>query len=475
MSSQQERQHSATIAACATAPGNGGIAVVRLSGPDSQDIVSRLFIPSSPAFTGFVPWKLHHGHVLDRNGEPLDDVLCVFMPGPHTFTGEDAAEIQCHGGRTVVHEILAACFACGARPAARGEFSRRALENGRMNLSQAEAVAEIIAAPNRDALRYSLNRLDGALAGRVEKLRARLEDLRVHAALAVDFPDDEVECLPPDLFRNRAEEVVSALDRLLAGFKRANLVEEGAEVVLAGSVNAGKSSLLNALLGRSRALVTDIPGTTRDFIEEGCDFDGLSVCLVDTAGLRDAGDPVEALGIARSREKVAGAGCVLLVVDGGAMGSRGAEAVFCPDPVAAEEIAAAKAPLIVVWNKADIAQPSVVPPKWCMQDGRPLPFVTASAARDENIDGIVAAVKDLLSKDLPEVADGVAPNLRQALSLQEARDELAGMIADIDAGIPYDLLSVRLDTACACLGDIVGLGTPAEVLEHVFEGFCIGK
>ena len=295
-----------TIAAIATPPGAGGIGIVRLSGPRAKALLARMFLPLSPRFENFRPWFLHRGRVLDRYGEALDDVLAVFMPGPRTFTGEDMAEIHCHGGPLIVQAVLESTL-------------RLAFVNGRMDLSQAEAVAELIAAPSREALRYSLNRLDGLLGRRVLALREELEALRVQVCLAVDFPEEEVECLAPAAFGRAVAEVACSVRRLLAGQKRARVMQQGAVVVLAGAVNAGKSSLLNALLGRNRALVTDIPGTTRDFLEEACDLDGLPVRLTDTAGLRQAGegragaDAVEALGMALSREKLGEADCILLV------------------------------------------------------------------------------------------------------------------------------------------------------------------
>ncbi|MBO5490453.1 MAG: tRNA uridine-5-carboxymethylaminomethyl(34) synthesis GTPase MnmE, partial [Desulfovibrio sp.] len=238
-----------TIAAVATPPGVGAIGIVRLSGPRAKDVLAHMFLPLSPAFENFRPWRLHRGRVLDWNGEALDDVLAVFMPAPRTFTGEDTAEIHCHGGPVVVQAVLESALRHGARQALRGEFSRRAFVNGRMDLSQAEAVAELIAAPSREALRYGLQRLDGLLGQRARTLRERLESLRARLCLAVDFPEEETEGLEPEELCAALDETAVALRRLLAGSRRARVMQQGALVVLAGAVNAGKSSLLNALLG----------------------------------------------------------------------------------------------------------------------------------------------------------------------------------------------------------------------------------
>ncbi len=463
-----------TIAAIATPPGAGGIGIVRLSGPQSRAILESLFRPSSASFAGFRPWTLHRGHVLDGDGQRLDDALVVFMPGPRTFTGEDVAEIHCHGGPFLVQAVLQSALRRGARPAQRGEFSRRAFCNGRMDLSQAEAVAELIAAPSREAVRLSLNRLDGLLGRRISHLRQQLEALRGQMCLAVDFPDEEVESLPPAAFAAAVRQVEDAVTLLLRGTKRARLMQQGALVVLAGPVNAGKSSLMNALLGRNRALVTDIPGTTRDFIEEGCDLDGLPVRLVDTAGLRESPEHVEELGVALSREQLDRADAIVLMLDGERLGQTGAAAATCPDPAAAEVLAhAGRCPLLVVWNKVDCCDPAIFPPRWAAGHVA----VRLCARSGEGLEELTRQLRDLLLHDAEALPpeDGLAPNARQALALERALDELRRLRQDIETGCPYDCCSVRLDTATAHLDEVTGSNSPDEVLNAVFEHFCIGK
>ena len=463
-----------TIAAVATPPGMGAIGIVRLSGPGAKDILSHIFLPLSPTFENFRPWRLHRGRVLDWNGFALDDVLAVFMPAPRTFTGEDTAEIHCHGGPVVVQAVLESVLRHGARQAHRGEFSRRAFVNGRMDLSQAEAVAELIAAPSREAMRYGMNRLEGLLGQRTRELSAKLEALRASLCLAVDFPEEETEELEPTALCASIDDVVSALQRLLSGSRRANVIQQGAQVVLAGAVNAGKSSLLNALLGRNRALVTDIPGTTRDYLEESCDLAGLPVRLIDTAGLRQGVGPVERLGVACSREKMTQADAVLLVLDGERLGEDGASSTFCPDPAAAEVFdAVGTTPLLVVWNKCDVCMPAVFPPFWIGQH----PCCAVSALSGTHVDELAANLREILlsaaGKDLSD--DGLAPNARQALALEAALQELQALRADVLAGQPYDCCAVRLEMACTHLGEVTGLSSPAEVLDSIFAHFCIGK
>ncbi len=466
-----------TIAARATAQGAGAIAIVRLSGPLSKDILEKVFRPASGKFAGFRPRVAHHGHFLDQEGNLVDEVLAVFMPGPSTYTGEDCAEIHCHGSPVLVSAILETLFAHGALPARPGEFSLRAFLSGRMDLSQAEAVAELVSAPTKAAARTTLQRLDGELGRRVSQVRKSLEDVRVQMSLAVDFPEDEVEILSREEFAKRVDAAISSLDSLLSGFSRARLLENGASVVLAGAVNAGKSSLLNALSGRNRALVTEVAGTTRDFLEERVVFGDLLVRLVDTAGVRESEDAVESLGIERAREQMANADCLLLVTDGAALGSEAAAASVCPDEALRsllEEYGKDK-PVLVLWNKADLAGPKLQAgaqgPVWCPD----VPFLHVSAKSGENLDRLCETVVGLVLERLPRGTSDVSPNDRQAGALTKARENLLLLSRDIAAGQLYDLLSVHLDTACAHLDEVVGVGTPEEVLRRVFENFCIGK
>ncbi len=462
-----------TIAAIATPPGSGGVGIVRISGPEAKQVLSRMFLPLSPKFDNFRPWLMHRGRVLDWNGEALDDVLAVFMPGPRSFTGEDVAEIHCHGGAFIVQAVLESALRQGARQALKGEFSRRAFVNGRMDLSQAEAVAELIAAPSREALRYGLNRLDGLLARRTEALRNKLEELRMQVCVAVDFPEDEVEGMDAPTFSATVDKVAKALRHLLQGSRRARVMQQGAVVVLAGAVNAGKSSLMNALLGRNRALVTDIPGTTRDFLEEACDLNGLPVRLTDTAGLRKAAESIEELGVERSRQKLAEADAIVLVLDGGALGEAGAEAEVCPDPAAREVLdSAGSTPVLVVWNKCDLCMPQKFPPRWIQGQT----CCATSAFSDTQVEDMAEHLRTLLlSEGETAGEEGLAPNARQTLALEASLAELTALQEDVDAGRPYDCCAVRLDVAAAHLAEVTGLSSPAEVLDKVFSQFCIGK
>lgn len=460
----------ALIAAIATPRGQGGIAIARISGPGARDLLAKVFRASSPAFKDFTPWKMHHGYVLDQRGEALDDVLAVFMPGPNTYTGEDVAEIHCHGSDVIAREILASLLRSGARQAERGEFTRRAFVNGRIDLSQAEAVAEMIAAPSREALRYGLNRLSGLLGRKIASIKAKIDDLRALACVGLDFPDDEIEGLNAQGFGERVRDILTELDSLQKGRARAAAMQEGFLVVLAGRVNAGKSSLLNALVGSERALVTDIPGTTRDFLEMKVDLDGLPVCLVDTAGLRASEDMdmVEEMGIARSRELLDKADAILLVQDGALMENVANLPASAPEwEIMAR---AGEKPTLAVWNKCDICK-SAETPSWAGE------VMRVSAKTGENVDALAEKLREILlggeKAHAPE--HGLAPNARQAAAIDEARGELRNLLLDMEENLTYDCWTGRLDCASAALNELLGLAPHAELLDKIFSRFCIGK
>ena len=460
-----------TIAAVATAPGAGGVGIIRISGPKAHDILLSMFRPSSASFRDFVPRMLHHGRLLDAQSREADDALVVFFKGPHSFTGEDCAEIQGHGGPAVLAALLDSVLFRGARMAERGEFTRRAFLNGRMDLSQAEAVAELIAAPSREGVYLASAKLDGLLGRRVEALRERLEYLRQRVCLAIDFPDEEGECLPPQEFSAITEEVASGIRSLISGYERARCWREGALVVLAGQVNAGKSSLMNAFLGRKRAIVTEKPGTTRDYLEEQTSLAGLPVRLVDTAGLREhSDDSIELEGMRRGKELAESARCVLMVLDGARAGLSDEELLkpFAEEARLIDEFGAERC--IAVWNKADL---------------RPLPqgmdhfgkarLIPVCARSGEGIEELSEAVRRLcLQGDTPEEGD-IAPNLRQTEQLRKALQALEKLHEAIVLDVPPDLCSIHLETACAHLSDITGLNSTEETLNAIFSSFCIGK
>ncbi|MGE4552610.1 MAG: tRNA uridine-5-carboxymethylaminomethyl(34) synthesis GTPase MnmE [Desulfovibrionaceae bacterium] len=498
-----------TIAAAATPPGRGGLAVLRVSGPGALAAAARVFTPTRPG--PLAPWRLRHGRLADAEGRPLDEALAAYMPGPRSYTGEDVVELSCHGGPAVVAAALAALHAAGARPAERGEFTRRAFLNGRLDLTQAEAVAELIHAPTRAAGMLAQAKLSGVLGGRIQALRQRLDGLRAQLCLAVDFPEDEAECLPPEALRAEVAACMADLDGLLAGFRRARVWREGAAVVLCGRVNAGKSSLMNSLLGRNRAIVSPEPGTTRDYIEEALDLDGLAVRLIDTAGLRPARGEAERAGLELGGELAARADLVLWVVDAARPGradAPDAPEADTPDIDNSDAGSLGTAPSDIDSPDADLAAAAVHGPGRVLVaankmdltaaaenmaaggagsatgDAGPAPVLAAagyevlpvSARTGLGLEALADRLRErLLGAAAEPDPDEAAPNARQADLLARARAELAALAADAATGTPPDLLGVRLDTACALLSDITGQSTPDEILNAIFDAFCIGK
>ena len=459
------KQAKDTIAAIATPPGNGGVGIIRISGADCRGIAARVFRPASASFTDFIPYRLHYGYLVDATERELDDVLTAFMPGPNSYTGEDVIEINCHGGRAILAAALEEILALGARMAERGEFTYRAFMNGRMDLSQAEAVAEMIHAPTKAAMHLAQVKLSGVLGQKIADLRLKLENLRAKLVMAVDFPEDEVECLAPeDLIRTSAE-VRAEIGTLLGAVDRTRAWREGALVVLAGRVNAGKSSLMNALLGRDRAIVTDQPGTTRDYLEEPVNLGGLAVRLADTAGIRATDDLIEAAGLEMGRELMDRADLVLLLADG--------TAPLADDTLStADRLDADRTLAVMNKNDLDGFDPAHAAPL----TAREFEAVEISARTGAGIDALCDRIRERVLRGAGQPdPDEIAPNARQAEVLARAAEELRLLELDTEAGVPYDLLGVRLESATSELAAITGEIAPEDVLNTIFDDFCIGK
>ncbi|MBQ9537155.1 MAG: tRNA uridine-5-carboxymethylaminomethyl(34) synthesis GTPase MnmE [Desulfovibrionaceae bacterium] len=466
----------ATIAAIATAQGLGAIGIVRISGSMAHELLQALFIPHAANFTDFKPWVLHRGLLRDQAGSLIDDVLAVYMPGPKTYTGEDMAEIHCHGNPLILQSVLQRLLSLGAMPAGPGEFTKRAFVHGRMDLSQAEAVAELVSCASRGGLAQDVKRLAGGVGSLIQEARSQVDALRAKLTVACDFPDEEIEGASQAELLQDVANIQALLRQLNTKQAVSRLWQNGAACVLVGSVNAGKSSLLNALLGHERALVSNVPGTTRDFLEAALDIDGLSVRLIDTAGLRPQNhlpDPIETQGIARSHELAATADCLVLVLDGTKWTQADLEALQCPKPGYAELLQNYGAiPKILVWNKADLEIPKVFPPKWAQDTAS----VVVSARTGH---GCLEFLQTLKTQLVPANALGceqqVSCNLRQGQALDEAQAELAQLEAAIVASETYDCLAVRLEVIATKLGEVIGVATPTEVLNAIFANFCIGK
>ncbi|MCP4339994.1 MAG: tRNA uridine-5-carboxymethylaminomethyl(34) synthesis GTPase MnmE [Desulfobulbaceae bacterium] len=460
-----------TIAAIATAPGVGGIGVLRVSGPDAAAILRRLFQPHRPenlhSDGSFTSHKLCYGTVVNRHGVVLDEVMAVFMQAPHTYTREDVVEIQCHGSYLVQQTILAEILAVGARAAEPGEFTKRAFLAGRIDLTQAEAVIDLLQAQSMGGVELAVGQLQGRLHERIAAIRDALVEVLAIVELALDFPDDETDILVADhLLGQLKKQVEQPLQALLALADQGRVIREGVKAVIAGRPNVGKSSLLNQLLQEERALVTDIPGTTRDTIEELIAVHGIPVHLIDTAGIRDHEDAVEELGIERARQKMQEADLVLFVVDA----SRGLTEI---DQTLYASLEDRKR--VVVLNKVDIAEKALLEELSSFFSTAPL--VQTAAKSGVGITQLGETLYQAIIGEEKAMSERIscAPNLRHKMILEKTLAACAQIRQTVSMDGPADLLAVDLRLALDYLADIVGLTTPDDVLDVLFTRFCLGK
>lgn len=459
--------NEATIAAIATPPGSGGIGIIRLSGSLAPVVLRQIFQPKNPP-DHFQSHKLYYGLIVNpQTSAVIDEVLAVYMRAPHTYTREDVVEIHCHGSSLLLAEILRQALAVpGVRLAEPGEFSKRAFLNGRIDLSQAEAVIDLLAAKTLTGAGLAVAQLRGALQEETVQIRDHLLAVRAVMEVAIDFPDEDVDILnAAGLDRQLASEVQAPLERMLARAAEGRIFREGISVVILGRPNVGKSSILNRLLREERAIVTEIPGTTRDTIEEYLDIRGVALRLVDTAGIRDTVEAVEEIGIRRAREKLAEAELVLLVVDGSQGVQEDDGRLFA---------AAAGKKIVVVVNKADTMSGGPLAEWTAAFAGAVL--VATSARTGQGIADLEDAVYALATggEGLQEPGRAV-PNVRHAAALGRAVDAVRRVRDGLAHDLPPDLLAIDLQMALDHLGDIVGETTTEDVLDMIFSRFCIGK
>lgn len=440
------RELDDTIAAVATAVG-GGVGIIRLSGPAAL-AVARAHFPSLPHHAA--PRRLYHGFFRDADGADLDEGLAVFMPGPRSYTGEDVVELHLHGGALSLRRCLEVVLAAGIRGADPGEFTRRAFMNGRMDLTRAEAVADLVSARTDRALAMARDHLSGRLESVATEAKERILGLQARIEVAIDFVDDDVPVQDAVALADEARAIGESMLQLAQTYVRGRLWREGARVALAGRPNAGKSSLFNAWCRRDRAIVTPTPGTTRDTLEETVDLNGVPVVLIDTAGLRDTDDPVEAAGIARAEAAMAAADLVVYLV-----------APEDPEPPAPDPHQPGP-PLVVVSSKSDLAAP---------RPGR----LAVSAATGEGLDALAAAVVARLGGAEADSGELVIARQRHRLALERAAAALGDASDALRTGAPFELAAVDVREAAMALGELMGQGTIEDVLDRLFASFCIGK
>lgn len=451
---------SDTIAAVSTGMQVSAIGILRLSGDKAINIVDKLFIPrSGKKMSESEDRKLVFGSLCDLGGQTLDICLCTISRAPHSYTGENTAEIQCHGSPAVLRAALDAVFALGARQALPGEFTKRAFLNGRMDLTSAEAVADIIDAETAEAAKNAAGQLGGAIGRRIDKIYDFLTDLSSHYHAVLDYPDEDIEDFTLVAYKAELHAAIAELKRLADSYSGGKLLHGGIPAAIIGRPNAGKSSLLNAVLGYDRAIVTNIPGTTRDTIEEKLRLGGVLLRLTDTAGLRETDDEIERLGVMRSHEAMENAELVIAVIDGsGEVTAEDEEIIRCAE----------KAPhAVVAVSKSDLGKIAVLPETT-------LPVVELSSMTGEGLEKLAEVIKTLFP--MPDAPAGeILTNARQAEAVDRA---LAALTAAYDAllqGCTPDIVLTEAEGAMSALGELSGKTVREDVTNRIFERFCVGK
>lgn len=451
---------SDTIAAIATGAQISAIGIIRLSGSDALKITDALFHPYSGKPMSESPdRKLVYGELKDRGGELLDVCLCTVSRAPNSYTGEDTAELQCHGSPVVMRAALDEIFALGGRQAAPGEFTKRAFINGRMELSRAEAVVDIIDAESIEAAKNAAGQLTGAVGKKIEAVYSSLADISSHFHAVLDYPDEDIEDFTIQRYASQLRGAETSLSTLLATFSHGKLMNTGIPAAIAGKPNAGKSSLLNALLGYERAIVTKIPGTTRDTIEEKLKIGSVLLKLIDTAGIRETTDEVERLGVERSRRAMENAELVIAVIDG-------SDSLSDEDYEIIRE--AEKAPHgIIVLSKSDLGSSAVLPET-------ALNAVSVSAVTGDGLDGLERAISDMFP--LPSVPAGeILTNVRHAQAISSALEYIRAAIDAMESGLTPDIILTESEGAMQALGELTGRTVREDVTNRIFSRFCVGK
>ncbi len=452
---------SDTIAAIATAPGQAGVGIVRVSGPKAADI-ARTMLGFEPT-----PRYAHYGPFKDTSGDLIDEGIGLFFPNPHSFTGEDVLELQGHGGTVILDILLRAVCSQGARLARPGEFSERAFLNDKLDLAQAEAIADLIESSSEQAARCAVRSMQGVFSRRIDELVESVTHLRIYVEAAIDFPEEEIDFLADGKVASDLALLLQQVEQILSEAQQGTILRDGMKVVIAGRPNAGKSSLLNALAGREAAIVTAIEGTTRDVLREHIHIDGMPLHVIDTAGLRDSPDEVERIGIARAWEEIRQADRILLMVDATTTDKIEPHEIW-PDFI---DQLPANAPVTVIRNKVDL---SAEPVGISMASAQTAPVVRLAAKASEGLDVLRNHLKECIGF-ASTTEGGFLARRRHLDALERARDSLVqgqGQLEGYGAG---ELLAEDLRAAQDALGEITGYLTPDELLGKIFSSFCIGK
>lgn len=463
-----KRMEFDTIAAISTPMGEGAIAIVRLSGDDAIKIADRLYSgPSEKQLTEVPSHTIHYGHIADPDtGQIVEEVMVSVLKGPKTFTREDIVEINCHGGIVTVNRVLQLALNHGARLAEPGEFTKRAFLNGRIDLSQAEAVMDLIRAKTDRAMNVALGQMEGRLSKLIQRLRQEILETLAHVEVNIDYPEyDDVEEMTHSMLIEKATFVKNEIEKLLQTSQQGKILREGLSTVIVGRPNVGKSSLLNSLIHENKAIVTDIPGTTRDVIEEYVNVRGVPLRLVDTAGIRETEDIVERIGVEKSRQVLKKADLILLVLNYSEALSKEDEQLF--EAVSGMDV-------IVIVNKTDLPQKADL--KRVRELAKDSPVVTTSLLEEQGIDQLEESISSLFFEGSVGASDlTYVSNTRHIALLSQAKRTIEDALEAIEAGVPIDLVQIDLTRTWELLGEIIGDAVHESLIDQLFAQFCLGK
>lgn len=462
-------QQGDLISAIATAPGESGIGIVRLSGEGAVTLAEKCFIPfGAKKLIDMKPRQAVYGEIRNENGELIDEAICIVMKGPKSYTCEDVVELQCHGGSIALREVLELTYRLGARAAERGEFTKRAFLNGRLDLSQAQAVMDVIQAPTKASLKMAAGHLSGRFSGKINKMRHEILGIIAHLEASIDFPEDDIEDVAIGEASQKVSELRGKIADMLKSAHAGKILREGIKTAIIGKPNAGKSSIMNLLLREERAIVTEVAGTTRDSIEETVNIGGVPLVLIDTAGIRETADVVEKIGVERSKEYIARATLILAVFDS-------SRELTDED----REIAALlqDSNVMVLLNKSDLAQVTTEDMlRGMFSDKKDLQVITISAASGNGLEKLEKAIVDMVYDGMTQDGeDSFVSDARQAELLRQAGEFLATAAETIEMGMGEDFIVIDLRSAWEKLGEIIGETVSEDIIDEIFSRFCIGK
>lgn len=456
-----------TIAAIATAPGEAGIGIVRISGEKSIEIADKIFkSKENKRLSRYKPRRITYGYIIDPNKkEKIDEVLVSYMKSPSTYTREDTVEINCHGGMISVKKILELVLQSGARIADPGEFTKRAFLNGRIDLAQAEAIMDLVSAKTEKGFDVALNQLEGFLSKEVSEIRKRLLEMLAHIEVSIDFAEEDIDEITLNTLLESSSEIEKNIQKLLDTSHTGKIIREGLSTVIVGKPNVGKSSLLNALIRESRAIVTDVPGTTRDIIEEHFSIKGIPLRLIDTAGIRETEDIVERIGVERSKELFNLADLIIVVLD--------ASGDLTKEDLEIMDLIGSKKALIII-NKTDLPQKlNVDEVKDIIKDKD---IIEISILENIGIEKIEDALVNMVYQGEVKAKDSMlVTNVRHKNALERALKSIKDGIKAIKEQLPLDFIEVDIRDTWEALGEITGDTVGEDLLDHIFENFCIGK